>query len=110
MAKVYLNRETFPAFKERIGKLSPEAERQFGTMSVIAMMRHMRNVMETALGETSYPKQLPEFIGIQRQILARWRHEGVGPVWVSLGRRIFYRSSDLRSWIESRARHNTIAA
>jgi len=77
MAKVYLNRETFPGFKERIGKLSPEAERQFGTMTVLAMMRHMRNVMETALGETSYPKQLPEFIGktvffFSTQVFTNW--------------------------------------
>ena len=77
MAKIYLNVETLPAFKERIEKLSPGSERQFGTMNVTAMMRHMRNVLDTALGETSYPKQLPEFIGItafflSTQIFTNW--------------------------------------
>ena len=54
--------------------------------------------------------QVPKYLGIQRQTLARWRHEGFGPQWVRMGRRIFYRSSDLRAWIESRVRHNTIAS
>jgi hypothetical protein len=53
---------------------------------------------------------VPEYIGLKTQTLARWRCEGVGPVWCALGRRIYYRSSDLRTWIESRVRHNTIAA
>ena len=77
MAKIYLNGETLPAFRERIEKLTEESERQFGTMNVPAMMRHMRNVMETALGETSYPKQLPEFIGktvffFSTQVITNW--------------------------------------
>ncbi len=52
--------------------------------------------------------QVPEYLGIQRQTLARWRHEGFGPPWVRMGRLIYYRSSDLRTWIESRVRKNTI--
>ena len=54
--------------------------------------------------------RVPEYIGLKAQTLARWRCEGVGPVWLALGRRIYYRSSDLRSWIETRVRRNTIAA
>ncbi len=53
---------------------------------------------------------VPDYIGIKVQTLARWRHESVGPTWVALGRRVYYRSSDLRAWIDSRARTNTIAA
>jgi len=53
---------------------------------------------------------VPEYIGLKTQTLARWRHEGFGPQWVRMGRRIFYRSSDLRAWVESRIRHNTIVA
>ena len=52
--------------------------------------------------------QVPEYLGIQRQTLARWRCEGFGPPWVACGRRVFYRSSDLTAWIESRRRQNTI--
>lgn len=42
MAKIHLNDETLPAFKARIEKLTHESERQFGTMNVLAMMRHIR--------------------------------------------------------------------
>ena len=51
-----------------------------------------------------------DYIGIKTQTLARWRHEGVGPTWVALGRRVYYRSSDLQAWIDSRTRTHTIAA
>ena len=54
--------------------------------------------------------QVPEFIGLKSQTLARWRHESFGPKWVRLGRRVFYRSSDLREWIDDQVRHNTIDA
>lgn len=48
------------------------------------------------------------FTGIQTQTHARWRHEGVGPKFVRLGRRVFYRAGDLRDWINSQVRQNTI--
>ncbi|HJO89542.1 MAG TPA: helix-turn-helix domain-containing protein [Alphaproteobacteria bacterium] len=54
--------------------------------------------------------QAPQYLGVKTQTLARWRHEGFGPPWVRMGRLVYYRSSDLRAWIESRLRHNTIAA
>ena len=54
--------------------------------------------------------QVPEFIGIQRQTMAKWRCDGAGPKFVRLGRRVFYRSSDLREWIDAQVRQNTIAA
>jgi predicted DNA-binding transcriptional regulator AlpA len=46
---------------------------------------------------------LPEYIGIALQTLARWRHEGYGPRYVKLGRRVFYRSGDIRTWIDKGA-------
>ncbi len=52
----------------------------------------------------------PGYLGVQRQTMSRWRHEGFGPPWVQMGRLIYYRSSDLREWIESRLRYNTIDA
>ena len=48
--------------------------------------------------------------GIARQTHARWRHEGVGPKFIRLGRRVFYRAGDLREWIRSQVRENTIEA
>lgn len=50
----------------------------------------------------------PYYVGIARQTMSRWRHEGNPPRYVRLGRRVFYRSGDLRNWIRSQVRENTI--
>ena len=51
----------------------------------------------------------PDYLGVQRQTLARWRHEGQGPKFVKLGRRLVaYRAGDLREWIQAQLRENTI--
>jgi predicted DNA-binding transcriptional regulator AlpA len=52
---------------------------------------------------------LPKYIGIARQTLARWRHEGFGPPHVKLGGRIAYRTGDVRDWLKSYTRRNTAA-
>jgi predicted DNA-binding transcriptional regulator AlpA len=51
---------------------------------------------------------LPSFIGLKSQTLARLRHEGKGPAFRRIGRRIFYRASDVRSWVEANAHNSTI--
>ena len=51
---------------------------------------------------------VPEFVGIAKQTLNRWRHEGNPPRFVRLGRRVFYRAGDLRDWIRAQVRDNTI--
>ena len=48
------------------------------------------------------------YTGIATQTHARWRHEGFGPMYVRLGRRIFYKAGDVRAWINERVRQNTI--
>ncbi len=53
-------------------------------------------------------KNAPEFDGIAEQTHTRWRHEGKGPRFVRLGRRVFYRSGDLRDWIRNNVRQNTV--
>lgn len=35
-----------------------------------------------------------------REKLAQWRHQGRGPVYYKLGRKIVYRGSDLNEWVE----------
>ena len=40
-----------------------------------------------------------EVIG-RRAKLARWRHEGKGPAYYRLGRKIIYRGSDLNAWAD----------
>lgn len=63
MPAVALTRATYPDFKQRLDKLTPESKRQFGTMDPVQMMRHMRNVHETALEEVSYPNKTIPVLG-----------------------------------------------
>ena len=51
---------------------------------------------------------LPRYTGIASQTHARWRTEGVGPRFVYLGRRVFYRAGELRRWIKEQERQYTI--
>ena len=51
--------------------------------------------------------QAPNYLGIARQTLARWRTEGQGPRFVKLGRLVHYRVGDLREWINGQVRQNT---
>ena len=48
------------------------------------------------------------YTGIARQTHSRWRHEGCGPQFVRLGRRVFYKAGHVRAWIDERVRQNTI--
>ena len=40
-----------------------------------------------------------EIIG-SREKLAQWRHQGKGPAYYKIGRKIVYRGTDLNSWVE----------
>jgi predicted DNA-binding transcriptional regulator AlpA len=51
---------------------------------------------------------LSEYLPIARQTAARWRHEGKGPRYLSLGgRRIVYRVADLRQFLDACTRTST---
>jgi predicted DNA-binding transcriptional regulator AlpA len=52
--------------------------------------------------------EAPSYVGIAKQTMSRWRHQGDPPRYVRLGRRIFYRAGDLREWIRGQVRENTI--
>ncbi len=55
-----LNRESEAMQRARIAKLAANTPRKFGTMDTNAMLRHMRNAVETSLGETDLPdKSIP---------------------------------------------------
>ena len=45
--------------------------------------------------------EISQYTGIARQTHNRYRHEGIGPQYVKLGHRVFYRSDDIRRWIDS---------
>jgi predicted DNA-binding transcriptional regulator AlpA len=52
--------------------------------------------------------QMPAYIGLAVQTLARLRHEGKGPAFVRVGRRIFYPANQVRQWLNERTYENTI--
>ena len=35
-----------------------------------------------------------------RELLAQWRHRGVGPAFYKLGKKVVYRGADLNAWAE----------
>lgn len=52
---------------------------------------------------------LPRYIPVAVQTLSRWAVEGQGPRFIKVGRRIVaYRAGDLREWLRSNERSNTI--
>ena len=52
---------------------------------------------------------LPLYIPVASQTLARWAVEGQGPPFIKVGRRIVaYRVGDLRAWRQGQVRENTI--
>jgi excisionase family DNA binding protein len=56
------------------------------------------------------PNEAAEFLGLARQTLARWRHEGSGPRYSLAGRLVRYHVADLERWLESRAVTSTAEA
>mgnify|MGYP001303595261 CR=1 FL=1 len=60
--------------------------------------------------DTLIPRsEVPRYIPIKSQTLARWATEGSGPPFVKLGKRLVaYRSGDLRQWLHDNIRTNTI--
>ena len=52
---------------------------------------------------------LPRYIPVAVQTLARWAVEGQGPPFIKVGARLVaYRAGDLREWLQSQTRKNTV--
>lgn len=47
------------------------------------------------------PSDVAEMLDVTTHTLAMWRYEKKGPGFVKLGRNIFYRLEDVKSWIEA---------
>lgn len=45
--------------------------------------------------------EITQYTGIAKQTHNRWRHEGIGPRFAKLGRRVIYFSDDIRAWMQS---------
>lgn len=46
-------------------------------------------------------RQMPAYVGLSQQTLARWRHEGKGPEYVKIGRLVAYKAGTVREWLET---------
>ena len=66
MARIDIDANTLPQFLERLNRLQPDAQRRWGSLGVNDMLRHLRNVFETPLGEKSYP---PEKMPLPKPLL-----------------------------------------
>jgi len=47
------------------------------------------------------------FIPAKSQTLRIWRVKGKGPTYVKINKKVFYRLSDIRAWIDQRTRTST---
>ena len=47
------------------------------------------------------PPAVAERCGLTVQALALMRHEGNGPTYIKLGRRVRYRMSDVEAWLDA---------
>jgi len=54
---------------------------------------------------------LPLYIPVASQTFARWASENEGPRFLKLGRRLVaYRVADIKEWLQSNERDNTITS
>lgn len=47
------------------------------------------------------PKDIENEFGIHRKMLAYWRMEGIGPTYITFGRRIFYDRNEFEEFVSS---------
>ena len=51
---------------------------------------------------------MPQYIPVASQTLARWAVAGEGPRFTKIGKRLVaYRSGDIREWLQGQVRNNT---
>jgi hypothetical protein len=69
--------------------------------------REIRNESST-LDDPLYPEgDAADELNLSPKTLQAWRVNGCGPRFVKLGRRVFYRASDLRRFIEANTFQST---
>mgnify|MGYP000899869473 CR=1 FL=1 len=54
-------------------------------------------------------RDVPLYVPVASQTLAKLASVGGGPRYVKVGRRAAYRAGDLKAWLQSRSRLNTSA-
>ena len=86
------------------------------TIPPVALKQQMEETMTTALlplpedDDTLITRSdLPQYLPVASQTLARWATEGQGPRFIKLGKRLVaYRAGDLREWLHNQSRQNTV--
>ncbi|CAJ1504190.1 helix-turn-helix transcriptional regulator [[Mycobacterium] holstebronense] len=54
----------------------------------------------TTLDPLMTPQQVADYRGTTVAVLGQERHKGIGPKFIRDGRRIRYRASDIKSWLD----------
>lgn len=54
-------------------------------------------------------KEAAEILFQKPTTLTAWRHENRGPAYLKIGRRVFYRRSDINSWLGAQRREPVAA-
>lgn len=52
-------------------------------------------------------REVAAHLRVRPQTLKKWRILGTGPRFVKIGFRVFYRSADIKAWIDGRLRTGT---
>lgn len=53
------------------------------------------------------PSEVAEYLGTSVPVLAKWRYHGRGPRFVTVGRSIRYRWSEVDAWLANNTRSQT---
>ena len=56
------------------------------------------------------PDVAAEMLGVTKPTLARWRCNGIGPVFVKTGGKVGYTEADLSAWVAGNRRQTTARA
>ena len=56
------------------------------------------------------PGDLAEYLGIPEHTLAQWRYQGLGPVFLRVGRHVRYSWDAIERWLTEQSRSSTRSA
>lgn len=63
------------------------------------MTRELKNTADVA-----------EYLGTTPSVLAQWRHRGIGPRFIKVGRKVMYDMADLNEWLTAQTFQGTAEA
>jgi predicted DNA-binding transcriptional regulator AlpA len=65
---------------------------------------------EVAVERFHTTEELAELARVSPATVRWWRHQGTGPKGVKFGRRVLYRDSDIKEWIDARLQDDQVPA